>query len=311
MATLRQVAVDFCIGCVVGISLLMAAINLWLEKRILEQRQDASHEILPMRRLVAEELRITVIIATKNESRTIGKTMRNFESTTVDKSRVEIIIVDVGSMDRTIEVAKASSGSIPVTYINKVDVGGGRGLAINAGYEKSSGDILLILRADSLVPPRYDETIRLEFSKSNLLFAAFKFAVDKRASFNQGLWVLAHYFNLRSSLFWFPSAIQGLALTSQAFEIHKFPDHVIMDDVAFYLNIRNTCLSYDLEFKLLNQPITSSSSRWENIGVLTWITLDSLAHYAYINLHMQPERVFYLCYDLLPHLIKNFFRRNK
>lgn len=53
--------------------------------------------------------------------------MRNFENATVDKSLVEIIIVDVGSSDRTIDVANASSGSIPVIFLRKTDDGKGRG----------------------------------------------------------------------------------------------------------------------------------------------------------------------------------------
>lgn len=47
----------------------------------------------------------------------IGQTIRNLESTTTDKYRLEIIIVDVGSNDKTIEVAKASSGIIPIIFV--------------------------------------------------------------------------------------------------------------------------------------------------------------------------------------------------
>ena len=97
---------------------------------------------------------ISLIIATKNESRHIGKLLRNLEVSTVNKSQVEVIIIDVESKDNTIEVAKASSGAIPVRYIRKSDSdGGGRGTAFNDGYARSSGDMLLFLRADSLVPP--------------------------------------------------------------------------------------------------------------------------------------------------------------
>ena len=50
--------------------------------------------------------RISVIIAIKNESRVIGKTLRNLEATTKCKNLCEIIIVDKGCVDNSIDVAK-------------------------------------------------------------------------------------------------------------------------------------------------------------------------------------------------------------
>lgn len=50
--------------------------------------------------------KVSIIIAIKNEAKYIGKTIRNFESTTIDKTRVEIILVDSGSRDNSIEVAR-------------------------------------------------------------------------------------------------------------------------------------------------------------------------------------------------------------
>ena len=52
--------------------------------------------------------KVSVVIAIKNEARYIGKTIRNLESTTVDKSRVQIILVDCGGKDNSIDVAKVS-----------------------------------------------------------------------------------------------------------------------------------------------------------------------------------------------------------
>ena len=141
-------------------SLLLSTLQLFLDtKRATVKRNtgsDVSESItsnLPFDKN-REQFMISLIIATKNESRHIGKLLRNLETTTVNKSQVEVIIIDVESKDNTIEVAKASSGAIPVRYIRKSDSdGGGRGTAFNEGYARSSGDMLLFLRADSLVPP--------------------------------------------------------------------------------------------------------------------------------------------------------------
>lgn len=302
----KKIFVEFFIIVVCAISLLVVAINLWLTKRKLKSEVHIENE---RNFEMKKEGKISIIIATKNQSRSIGQTLRHLESTTLDKSRVEIIIVDVGSMDNTIGVAKASSGAIPVTFIKGLkDFQGGRGKAINEGYAKSSGEILFILRADSLVPFHYDETLRNEFNDPRLMFAAFKFSIDRKAIISKneppGLWILERFLNLRSNYFWYPSAMQGLALTSHNFYSHQFSDGVILDDVLFYLKIRSTCLSRSLKFKLLDQPIYSSPIRWEAVGVLLWIFLDSVAQFLFINMNICPEDVYVICYDFLPHLLR-------
>ena len=141
-------------------SLLLSTLQLFLDTKRATVKRNTGDDIsesttsnLPFNKN-REQFMISLIIATKNESRYIGKFLRNLEVSTLNKSQVEVIIIDVESKDNTIEVAKASSGAIPVRYIRKSDSdGGGRGTAFNEGYARSSGDMLLFLRADSLVPP--------------------------------------------------------------------------------------------------------------------------------------------------------------
>ena len=308
-----QMILEVCISFVSVISFCIGATNLWLIKRNIKPPQKAQDDSI-FRDPPRKTGMISVIIATKNESRYIGQTLRNLESTTADKSRVEIIIVDVGSMDSTIEVARASSGAIPVTYIKRRDVGlGGRGTAINDGFAKSVGEFILVLRADSLVPPNYDQILRRELNDTKTLFAAFKFSVDKKAFASTdgppGLWILLLYFNLRSSLLWLPSAMQGLAMSSHHFESHRFSNDAIMDDASFYSKIRKTCLSENLQFRLLDQPINCSPIRWEAVGVLTWLFVDSFALFLFTNLHFCPDTVYLVCYDFMPRLIRTCFQK--
>ena len=116
--------------------------------------------------------KISIIIAVKNESRVIGKTLRNLESTTKRKNLCEIIIVDKGCVDNSIDVAKASSCCIKVTFIRSTD-GLGRGSALNAGASIATGNILLFLRSDCLVPDCFDEVCSLYSCHSICLTSAF------------------------------------------------------------------------------------------------------------------------------------------
>jgi glycosyltransferase involved in cell wall biosynthesis len=255
--------------------------------------------------------KISILIATRNESRSIGRTLRNLESTTANKANVEIIIVDVGSKDNTVDVAKASICAIPTTFIRKNDGEQvGRGSALNEAFLKATGDIIFIIRADSLVPPAWDDTLRKEFTDQSVLFASFKFAVDRKGlpagQVLPGLWILEYYHNLRSNFLWFPSAIQGIAMTYGAFASRKFSTSVVMDDVDFCLRCRNDCIAKKLTFLLIDQTIECSTTRWEAIGVLSWIFIDSLANILFMNFGLSPECVYFLCYDLIPVVLRKF-----
>ncbi len=89
-------------------------------------------------------MEISVIIPTYNEELTIGKTLDAL-SRLVNVS--ELIIVDGGSSDRTIEIAETQA-KIKNTQI--VSVGkASRGLQMHAGVEHATGDIFWFVFADA------------------------------------------------------------------------------------------------------------------------------------------------------------------
>jgi glycosyltransferase involved in cell wall biosynthesis len=320
---IRALCEEALVAIVCFYALLFALIESYFAKRRLSRKVRAlSPTQTPQRAQEIQESpgstesrqgKISILIATRNESRSIGKTLRTLESNTIDKLRVEIIIIDVGSTDNTIDVAKASTGAIPVTFIRKQDGAHlGRGSALNEAYSKASGDIILILRADLLVPRAYDETLRRELNNPRVLLTSFKFAVDRNVTAGKpvppGLWILELYYYLRSSLLWFPSTMQGLALTKESFGSRKFSESIVMDDVDFCLRCRNDCITGNLEFSLLDEHIECSSDRWEATGVFLWIFMDSLANVLFMNIGLSPRCVYFICYDILPSLL---WRRSK
>lgn len=253
-------------------ALIAGAINYSLTKKAVsisrtadKNRKDGSFTVPSSSSTAADVNRrkqglISIIIATKNESRHIGRTLRHLENSTVDKSNVEIIIIDVDSSDSTIEVAKGSSGVIPVRFIRKHDTGvGGRGTALNDGYLRLSGELLLFLRADSLVPPGWDALLRKEMTDPHVLLAAFKFAIDRVSMAGKiepvGMWMLEYYFNLRSYFLNLPSAMQGLCITSTNFDTRRFSDSIIMDDAEFVLKCRKDCLATTVDATFVKESV--------------------------------------------------------
>ena len=89
-------------------------------------------------------MEISVIIPTFNEELTIGKTLDALARlVNVD----EIIIVDGGSTDKTIEIAKGFKRAKKIKVVNFAEAN--RGKQLHEGTKHASGDIFWFLHADT------------------------------------------------------------------------------------------------------------------------------------------------------------------
>lgn len=92
---------------------------------------------------------ISVIIPTMNEERILGTTLRELLA---EPTPHEIVVVDGGSTDRTVEVARSFGPPVRVV-VQEPDGPAGRGLAYNQAACLAAGEILLFLHADVRLPP--------------------------------------------------------------------------------------------------------------------------------------------------------------
>ena len=83
-------------------------------------------------------IRISVVIRTLNEETYLDELLESIKGQNKDNFSIECVIVDSGSSDRTIEIAR-SHGSL-ITHIEKEEFTFGKSL--NLGTEFSSGDII-------------------------------------------------------------------------------------------------------------------------------------------------------------------------
>lgn len=115
----------------------------------------------------------TIIIRTFNEERHIGKLIDGIFKQEIDKKSIclEIIVVDSGSTDSTISIAK-SKGAI-IVHMPKEDFSFGR--ALNLGCEIAKGEILLFASAhvypvysdwiSRMIEPFIDENVALVYGR--------------------------------------------------------------------------------------------------------------------------------------------------
>ncbi|MBE4907139.1 glycosyltransferase family 2 protein [Bacillus luteolus] len=95
--------------------------------------------------------KVSVIIPVYNEEVVIERTVRAIKKS---KYRIsEILVVDDGSTDQTVQVVKnAFKGSRKVKVIEKEN--GGKASALNIGFQKAVGDIVITIDADTIFTER-------------------------------------------------------------------------------------------------------------------------------------------------------------
>lgn len=100
---------------------------------------------------------LSVVIITHNEEANIGRTLASVQSLVAD-GRGEIIVVDSGSTDRTIEIAKSLGAQVFVEEWK------GYATQKNSAIEKAAGEWILSLDADEEVEPDLATLIALVIS---------------------------------------------------------------------------------------------------------------------------------------------------
>ena len=106
---------------------------------------------------------LSVIIPTLNEAEALGPTL---DALARLPEHVEVIVVDGGSCDRTVEVAREHGARV-------LAAARGRGLQMHAGARAAQGKILWFLHADTLAPADAAKWIAQAFSERDVIGGNF------------------------------------------------------------------------------------------------------------------------------------------
>jgi len=106
---------------------------------------------------------ISVVIPTYNEEKNIERCLKSLNNQTISRKEFEVIIVDGGSKDRTVEIAKKYSDK--VIQQTSEGIGGAR----NDGVISSKGNIIANTDADCILPKDWIERIRKNFENENII----------------------------------------------------------------------------------------------------------------------------------------------
>ena len=169
------------------------------------------------------------------------------------KKEGEIIIVDCGSEDKTIDLATIYGAKV---FQSKEK---NRGLQLDLGANNSSGDWLIFLHADTRLTHDWFRKINLVLKRNKNYIYYFKFKINNKKIIYRVLEILV---NFRSQYFKQPYGDQGLIIhRTTYFKNNGYRKIPLMEDVDFISRLSKKNL------KQLNLPIFTSSRKWERTNI--------------------------------------------
>ena len=195
--------------------------------------------------------KISIIIPTINEANNLPLLLSDLSIT---KKEGEILIVDCGSKDRTIDVAHIYGAKV---YKSKER---NRGLQLDIGAKNSKEEWLLFLHADTRLTNDWFTKIKPVFKGDKNSIFYFKFKINDKKLIYRFLEILV---NFRSKYLKQPYGDQGLIIHREIYlkndGFRKIP---IMEDIDFFRRLNNK-----KDLKQFNLPIFTSSRKWERTNI--------------------------------------------
>ena len=99
-------------------------------------------------------MKLSILIPVFNEEKTVGSVLESLYSLKIPNVTKEIIVVNDGSHDKSSEVLNLQKKKNPKLIIIAHEKNKGKGAAIQTGFKKATGDIILIQDADLEYNPK-------------------------------------------------------------------------------------------------------------------------------------------------------------
>ncbi|MDJ0572779.1 MAG: TIGR04283 family arsenosugar biosynthesis glycosyltransferase [Pleurocapsa sp. MO_192.B19] len=221
---------------------------------------------------------ISIIIPVLNEAAIIKQTLWVLQK----NSGVEIIVVDGGSKDNTVQIAQQTGVKV-ISVAEK-----GRSGQMNAGANIAQGNILLFLHIDTQLPPNFLNLVVKTLKQPEVIAGAFELAIEGD---DRSLRWIEMLVKMRSRFLSLPYGDQAIFTTKQVFaDMGGFSDLPIMEDFELVQRLKR-------QGKIAIAPaaVTTSGRRWQNLGVWKTTLINQLVILGY-----------YL--GISPTKLRNFYR---
>ena len=201
-------------------------------------------------------MRLSIVVPTLDEAASIEATLAALQP--ARRRGAEIVVADGGSRDDTLALALPLADRV-------IEAPRGRAAQMNAGARLATGEALLFLHADTILPDGADEELLAALATGSE-WGRFDVAI---AGAHALLPVVAMFMNARSRWTGVATGDQALFATRAAFETAGgFPEIPLMEDVALSKALRRASRPACLRTRVL-----TSGRRWERRGTLRTILL--------------------------------------
>lgn len=212
---------------------------------------------------------MSVVIPVLHEEGQVAAALMRLQAA-ARSSRIEVIVVDGGSSDRTLELARAFD------WVKVIECGpANRGRQMNAGARAAQGKTLLFLHADVEMPDDGIAAIRRALSGDDALGGCFQIRFPEQAP--ASLRLVARGVNFRTRLFRTATGDQAIFVRREVFAaIGGYQTIPLMEDVAFFNELKKRG-----RVTILGQQVVISPRRWLNFGVWRTVFLMYLLRFGY------------------------------
>ena len=222
--------------------------------------------------------KISIVIPTLNEAATITKILANIHPL----PNVEVIIVDGGSIDHTIKLAQASG-------VRVLSSPKGRAHQMNVGAKAATGEILLFLHADTVLPSGFEQMVRstlqppIDKQLPITIAGAFTLKIDDpMPSLRWIEWMVTW----RSKWRQMPYGDQAIFLTAETFRsIGGFVEMPIMEDFELIKRLQRRG-----RIEILAAPVLTSARRWLQRGIWQTTLINQAIIIGY-SIGISPDRL--------------------
>ncbi|MHB8808799.1 MAG: TIGR04283 family arsenosugar biosynthesis glycosyltransferase [Desulfobulbaceae bacterium] len=195
-------------------------------------------------------LSISVIIPTLNEEGNLDRLL----AWLLVQPGLDIIIADGGSTDQTVACARRHG-------VRAVEAEAGRGSQLSCGAELASGEVLLFLHADTLLPDDFAAQVHAVMALPRTAAGAFRLRIDAKGA---GYRCIEWGANLRSRVLGMPYGDQAIfvrnAVLQQAGGIPRQP---ILEDLALIRRLKRLG-----RIRIAPAAVATSARRWQRLGVI-------------------------------------------
>lgn len=199
---------------------------------------------------------LSIVIPTLNEEAMIRDTIIQVIKRAANPGKLEIILVDAGSTDKTISSIQDLNIKTfvkPAFKLKKFE-------SLNFGLKEATADMVLFLDADTQLPKHFDQLIQEKMQNSRYVAGAFNMKFDKAGGH---LFLLSLINRVRYTLWRTYYGDQAIYCRKDvALEVGGFPDTLM--EAAFFCR----AMKKKGKLALIKKSVISSSRRFYGQGVL-------------------------------------------